>query len=63
MSVLFAILILSRMYFRFQPKIFNGCHDMTQKYMSFDDAVIVAVRGNHYRIKFWFMTKIEAKNK
>ena len=51
------------MYFRFQPKIFNGCHDMTQKSMSFDDAVIVAVRGNHYRIKFWFMTKIEAKNK
>ena len=27
--------------------------------MSFDDVAIVTGGRNHYRIKFWFMTKIE----
>ena len=44
----------------FQPKICNGCHDMTQKSMNFHDAVTVTLKGNDYRIKFRFMTKREA---
>ena len=30
---------------------------MTQKFKSFDDAVIVAKKGNDYRINFWLVTK------
>ena len=29
--------------FRFQPKVCNGCHDLTQKAVSFNDVAIVSV--------------------
>ena len=29
--------------FRFQPKVWDGCHDMTQKFMSFSEITIVTV--------------------
>lgn len=45
--------------FRFQPKWCNGCHDMKQKYMTFN-VVIVTVGRNYHRIHFWSMTKSEA---
>ena len=41
-----------RINFRFQPKVYNGFHFMTQKSMSFTDVAIVNVRRNDYRIHF-----------
>ena len=34
----------------------NGCHDLMQKAMSFDNAVVY-VKGNAYRINFWYVSK------
>ena len=41
----------------------DGCHNMTQVSMSFDNVAIVTVGGNDYRIKSWFMNKSEAVNR
>ena len=38
----------------------NGCHDLMQKDLSFDNIAIVSVKGNNYRIHFWYMSKDEA---
>ena len=39
--------------FRFQRKVCDSCHNMAQKSMSFNNAAIVTVGGNGYRIHFW----------
>ena len=33
-----------------------------QKAMSFNEVAIVFVKGNHYRIHFWYMSKDKAIN-
>ena len=38
----------------------NGCHDLMQKAMTFNDVAIVYVKGNTYRIHFWYMSKNDA---
>ena len=38
----------------------NGCHDLMQKAMNFNDAAIVSIKGNYYRIHFWYMSKDDA---
>ena len=43
--------------FSYQPHLCNGCHDLMQKAMSFNDVAIVSVKGNDYRIHFWYMSK------
>ena len=43
--------------FRFQPKRCDGCHDLMQKAMRFND-----VGGNDHRIHFLYMSKDEAIN-
>ena len=40
----------------------NGCHDLMQKAMSFNDVAIVYVKGSAYRIHFWYMSKDDAIN-
>ena len=35
----------------------NGCHDLLQKAMSFNDVAVVYVKGSAYRIHFWYMSK------
>ena len=37
---------------KFQQEVRDDCHDMTQKSMSFNDFVIVTVKGNDYRTNF-----------
>ena len=32
--------------FRYEPYLFNGCHDLMQKAMSFDNVGIVYLKGN-----------------
>ena len=46
--------------FSYQSYLCNGCHDLMQKAMNFNDAAIVSVKGNDYRIHFWYMSKNDA---
>ena len=49
--------------FKCEPYLCNGCHDLMQKAMIFKDVAIVYVKGNAYRIHFWYMSKDDAINK
>ena len=46
--------------FSYEPYLCNRCHDLMQKAMNFNDAAIVSINGNDYRIHFWYMSKDEA---
>ena len=46
--------------FSYQPHLCNGCHDLMQKDKGFNDVAIVSVKGNDYRIHFWYMSKDDA---
>ena len=48
--------------FRYEPYLCNGCHDLMQKAISFNNAAIVYVKENAYRINFWYMSKDDAIN-
>ena len=43
--------------FKYELYLFNG---LMQKAMSFNDVAIVYVKGNTYRIHFWYMSKDNA---
>ena len=45
--------------FRFQPKVCNGCHDLMQAAVVFNDAAIFSVKGHDYRICFWYTTRMK----
>ena len=47
--------------FSYQPHLCNGCHDLMQKAMSFNVA-IVSIKGSDYRTHFWCMSKDDAIN-
>ena len=34
--------------FKYEPNLYNGCHDLMQKAMNFDGVAIVSVKGNYY---------------
>ena len=38
--------------FKYEPYLCNGCHDLMQKAMNFNDAAIVSVKGSDYIIHF-----------
>ena len=46
--------------FNYEPYLCNGCHDLMQKAMHFDDVAIVFIKGNYCRIHFWYMSKNDA---
>ena len=46
--------------FSYKPYLCNGCHDLMQKAMNFKYVAIVSVKGNDYRIHFWYMSKHDA---
>ena len=50
--------------FNYGPYLCNGCHYFKQKAMNFNDIAIlmifVSIKGNDYRIHFWYMSKDEA---
>ena len=48
--------------FNYEPYLCNGCHDLMQKAMSFNDVTIVSIKGSDYRILFWYMSKSGAIN-
>ena len=43
--------------FNYEPYLCNGCHDLMQKAMNFNDVAIVSIKGNYYRIHIWYMSK------
>ena len=47
---------------KYEPYHCNGCHDLMQKAMSFNNIAIVYVKGSAYRIHFWYMSKNDAVN-
>ena len=46
--------------FKYEPYLCNGCHDLMQKAMSFNDVTVVYVKGSAYRIHFQYMSKDDA---
>ena len=48
--------------FKYEKYLCNGCHDLMQISMSFNNVAIVYVKGNSYRIHFWYMSKDDAIN-
>ena len=44
--------------FNYGPYLCNGCHDLMQKVMSFNNAAIVYIKGSAYRILFWYIKKM-----
>ena len=48
--------------FKHEPYLCNGCHDLMQNAMSFNNVAIVYVKGSAYRINFWYMSKDDATN-
>ena len=47
--------------FNYEPYLCNGCHNLMQKAMNFNVA-IASIKGNNYRIHFWYMSKDDAIN-
>ena len=45
--------------FNYKPYLCNGCYDLMQKAMTFNNVAIVHVKGSAYRIHFWYMGKDE----
>ena len=48
--------------FKYEPYLCNGCHDLMQKAMGFNNIAIVYIKENAYRIYFWYMSKDDAIN-
>ena len=48
--------------FKYESYLFNGCHDLMQKTMTFNDIAIVPVKISDYRIYFEYMGKDDAIN-
>ena len=48
--------------FTYEQYLCDGCHDLMQKAMSFNDVAIVSIKGSGYRIHFWYMSKDDAKS-
>ena len=48
--------------FKHEPYLCNGCHDLMQKAIGFNNIAIVYIRESAYRIRFWYMSKDGAIN-
>ena len=46
--------------FSYQKYLCNGCHDLMQKAISFNNVAIVSIKGSDYRIHFWYISKDDA---
>ena len=55
------LLFLDKNY-NYEPDLCNGCHDLMQKAMNFNDVAIASIKGNYYRIHFWYRSKDDAIN-
>ena len=48
--------------FNYEPYLCNGCHDLMQKAVSFNNVAVVSAKGSDYRIHFCLMIKNDAIN-
>ena len=48
--------------FKYEKYLCNGCHDLMQKAISFNNVAIVYIKISAYRIHFWHMSKDDAIN-
>ena len=48
--------------FKHEPHLCNGSHGLMQKAVRFNNIAIVYIKGNAYRIYFWYMSKDGAIN-
>ena len=48
--------------FKYGPDLCDGCYDMSMKVVSMQNLAIINHNGNHYRVKFAFMSKKDAYN-
>ena len=46
--------------FNYEKYLCNGCHDLMQKARSFNNVAVVSIKGNDYRIHFWYMSENDA---
>ena len=46
--------------FKYEPYLCNGCDHLIQKAMSFNNIAVVYVKGNAYRVNFWYTSKDDA---
>ena len=46
----------------YEPHLCNGCHNVMQKAMRFNNVAVLYVKGSAYRIHFWCMSKDDAIN-
>ena len=46
--------------FKYEPYLCNGCHDLMQKAISFNNVAIVYVKWSASRILFWYVSKDDA---
>ena len=46
--------------FKYKPYLCNGCHDLMQKAINFNDVAIFYIKGSDYRICFWRISKDDA---
>ena len=46
--------------FNYDPYLCNGCHDLMLKAMSFKNIAIISIKGNDYRIHFYYISKSDA---
>ena len=48
--------------FKYEPNLCNGCHDLMQRAMTFNNIAIVYIKENAYKIHFWCLSKDDAIN-
>ena len=46
--------------FNYEPYLWNGCHDLMQIAMNFNDVAVASVGRSDYRIHFWYISKDDA---
>ena len=46
--------------FKYEPHLCNGCLNLIQKAVSFNNIGIVYIKGSAYRIHFWYISKNDA---
>ena len=46
--------------FKYEPYLCNGCHDLMQEAMSFNEIVVVYGKESACRMHFWYMSKNDA---
>ena len=48
--------------FKYEPYLCNGCHDLMQKAMNFNDVAVADIKEMIIKFIFWYMSKDDAIN-